>query len=107
MLAAFDGGVVHIHGNGRHLLRAVSTIKGLKGLLLADDRGFPPVFEILDEVKTQTGDMPLIVFEVGFGDFCRALEDHRLTGGVFYHVQDVPDVDSANRCMDWVREYNP
>ena len=106
MLAAFDGGVVHIHGNGRHLLRAVSTIKGLKALLLADDRGFPPAFEILDEVKTQTGDMPLIVFEVGFWDFCEALEDHRLTGGVFYHVKGVPDVDTANRCMDLVREYD-
>ncbi len=107
MLAAFDGGVVHIHGNGRHLLRAVSTIKGLKAVLLADDRGFPPAFEILDKVKTQTGDMPLIVFEVGFRDFCEALEEHQLTGGVLYHVKGVPDVDSANRCMDLVREYNP
>ncbi len=106
-LAAFDGGVVHIHANGRHLLRGVSGIKGLKALALGDDTGFPPSFEILDEVKAQTGNLPLIVFEVGFGDFCRALDEHQLVGGVFYHVQGVPDVDSANSCMDLVREYNP
>ena len=31
-LAHFDGGVIHIHGNGRHLLAAVSTIRGLKAI---------------------------------------------------------------------------
>ncbi len=105
MFAAFDGGVIHIHGNGRHLLRAASTLRGLKAILLGDDKGFPPAYQILDRVKEQTGDMPLIVFGVGYEEFCQALEEHRLVGGVFYHVKDVPGVDSANRCMDKVREY--
>jgi hypothetical protein len=107
ILAEFDGGVIHIHGNGRHLLRAASTLSGLKAILLGDDRGFPLAYEILDQVKAQTGDMPLIVFGVKYGDFCQALEEHRLLGGVFYHVKDVPDVDAANRCMDRVRAYRP
>ncbi len=105
MFAAFDGGVIHVHGNGRHLLRAASTLTGLKAILLGDDTGFPPAYEILDQVKEQTGDVPLIVFGVEYGEFCRALEEHRLPGGVLYHVKDVPDLDSANRCMDRVREY--
>jgi hypothetical protein len=105
MFAAFDGGVIHIHGNGRHLLRVASTLKGLRAILLGDDTGFPLAYEILDQVKQQTGDVPLIVFDVGFGEFCQALETHRLPGGVLYHVKDVPDVDSANRCMDQVRGY--
>jgi hypothetical protein len=37
ILGVFDGGVVHIHGNGRHLLQAASTLKGLKAILLLDD----------------------------------------------------------------------
>jgi hypothetical protein len=105
MFAAFDGGVIHVHGNGRHLLRAASTLTGLKAILLGDDKGFPPAYEILDQVKGQTSDVPLIVFGVEYGEFCQALEAHRLPGGVLYHVKDVPDIDSANRCMDRVREY--
>jgi len=105
MFAAFDGGVLHIHGNGRHLLKAASTLKGLRAIWLGDDKGFPLAYEILDQVKEQTGEMPLIVHGIGFGEFCQALTEHRLVGGVFYHVNEVPDVDSANRCMDLVREY--
>ena len=26
ILGAFDGGVIHIHGNGRHLLEAAATL---------------------------------------------------------------------------------
>jgi len=105
MFAAFDGGVIHIHGNGRHLLEAASTLKGLKAILLGDDTGFPPAYEILDQVRGQVGDVPLIVFGVEYGEFCQALTEHRLVGGVLYHVKDVPDVDAANGCMDRVREY--
>jgi hypothetical protein len=105
MFSAFDGGVIHIHGNGRHLLKAASTLKGLRAILLGDDKGFPLAYEILDWVKEQTGDVPLMVFDVGFGEFSQALTEHRLPGGVLYHVKDVPDVDSANRCMDLVRDY--
>jgi hypothetical protein len=105
MFAAFDGGVIHIHGNGRHLLNAASTLQGLRAILLGDDKGFPPAYEILDQVKRQTGDVPLIVFGVDYAEFCQALDEHRLVGGVLYHVKDVPDVDAANRCMDRVRDF--
>jgi hypothetical protein len=107
MFAAFDGGVIHVHGNGRHLLRAASTLKGLRAILLGDDTGFPLAYEILGQVKEQVGDVPLIVFDVGFGEFSQALTEHRLPGGVLYHVKGVPDVDAANRCMDLVRAYKP
>ena len=29
ILRHFDGGVIHIHGNGRHLLEAAATLQGL------------------------------------------------------------------------------
>ncbi len=102
--ARFDGGVTHIHGNGRHLVEAVCSVKGLKGLLLLDDGDVPPAFEVLGELKKRTGNTPLIC-TVAFGDFERALMENDLIGGVMYKVTDVPDVDTANRCMDLVRKY--
>lgn len=103
--SAFDGGLIHIHGNGRHLLHAVSTVKGLLGLLVLDDRGYAPAFDILPEVRKQVGNVPLILWGVPYVGFKAALRAHRLIGGVFYNVTGVPDADTANRCMDLVREY--
>ena len=100
----FEGGVLHIHGNGRHLLEAVSSIPGLKAINLGDDKGFPVAFDILPELRRRTGDVPLIV-SVGFDDFSDALKERRLVVGVLYRVERVPDLDTANRCMNLVRQY--
>jgi hypothetical protein len=104
MLAHFDGGVLHIHGNGRHLLEAVSTLAGLRAICLGDDRGYPPAFSVLRELRGRVGDVPLVV-PVGFDQFRAALDRHDLVGGVQYVVTDVPDWASANRQMDRVRSY--
>ncbi len=104
IFARFDGGVVHIHGNGRHLLEAACTLKGLKAIFMGDDMGFPLAFDILDELRTRAGDMPLVM-QVDFDAFTDRLNSHNLTGGVFYKVQGVPDVAAANRCMEKVRQY--
>ncbi len=104
ILAAFDGGVVHIHGNGRHLLEAVSTVRGLKAVFLADDLYFPSAFSLLGRLRRRLGDLPVVV-KVEFPEFVAALESHRLEGGVLYKVQKVRDVETANHTMDRVREY--
>ncbi len=104
ILTHFDGGVLHLHGNGRHLIPAVRSLRGLKAIYLADDRGFPPAFEVLPNLRAVAGDLPLLV-SVDFTSFQTALEENRLTGGVFYKVQGVPSVDSANRVMEKVRAY--
>jgi hypothetical protein len=104
IFAAFDGGVLHIHGNGRHLLEAVSSLRGLKAVFLGDDKGIPTAFSVLAELKRRTRDLPLVV-QAHFPDFVAALDTHRLPGGVFYKVLDVPDSDTANRLMDRVRAY--
>ena len=106
IFSQFDGGVIHIHGNGRHLLKAASTIKGLKAIYLGDDTGFPPAFEVLAGLEAQVDDTP-VVCSVSFPDFDRAIREHRLVGGVLYDVTDVPDTDTANNCMDLVRNYRP
>lgn len=104
IMAEFDGGVTHIHGNGRHLMEAVCSMKGLKAVMLGDDKGFPPAIEVLDKLKTRAGDMPLTV-NVQFRDFAERIGRHSLAGGVLYQVHGAPGVDEVNRCMEKVRAY--
>lgn len=104
MFAHFDGGVLHIHGNGRHLLEAVATLPRLEGIYLGDDKGFPPAFSVLADLKRRVGDVPLVV-GVAFNDFAAALDRHALVGAVKYVVSAAPSADTANRLMDRVREY--
>jgi hypothetical protein len=104
LFAKFDGGIIHIHSNGRHLLESVSTIKGLKAINLFDEKGYPTSFSILDKIKKQTKSTP-ISLEVSLSDFNEGLDKHTLTGGILYKVNQVKDIDSANRLMERVRRY--
>jgi hypothetical protein len=100
----FDGGVIHVHGNGRHLLEAAATLRGLKAILLLDDRGFPAAFDVIEELKARVGGVPVSLF-APYEAFVDCLRRHALPGGVFYQVRGVPDVSLANRCMEEVRAY--
>ena len=100
----YDGGVLHIHGNGRHLLEAVCSLRGLKAIHMGDDKGFPRAIDVLDELKRKAGAVPLGV-SVGFEDFADRLGRHALAGGVLYSVSGAPDINAANRCMETVRAY--
>ena len=104
IFARFDGGVLHIHGNGRHLLPAVATLRGLRAVYAADDRGFPRAFDVIAELKQRVGDLPLIV-SADYPSFADRLARRQLVGGVLYHVYRVPGADDANRCMNDVRSY--
>ncbi|MDO9540720.1 MAG: hypothetical protein Q7J98_00150 [Kiritimatiellia bacterium] len=104
IMAEFDGGVTHIHGNGRHLMEAVCSMKGLKAVMLGDDKGFPPAIEVLDELKARAGDMPLTV-NAQFSDFAERIGRHGLAGGVLYQVHGAPGADEVNCCMEKVRAY--
>ena len=102
--AQFDGGIAHIHANGRHLLEAACTLNGLKAIFMIDDRGYPTGFDIRHELRQRAGDVPLVL-PVEYQSFVEQLEQHKLSGGIFYRVSGAPDIDSANRCMEKVREY--
>jgi hypothetical protein len=104
MFARFDGGVLHIHGNGRHLFEAVSALERLKAVFLGDDTGFPKAFDVIADIRRRTGDVPLVVM-APYGDFVARLDRRDLPGGVFYQVMDAPDAASANSCMERVRKY--
>ena len=100
----YDGGVLHIHGNGRHLLEAVCSLRGLKAVFMGDDRGFPRAIDVADDLKRHAGDMPLVIL-IEYADFGERLEQGSLVGGVLYNVSGAPDIDAANRCMETVRAY--
>lgn len=104
MFGSFDGGVLHIHGNGRHLLEAVCTLPGLRAIFMGDDRGFPRAFDITDELRARAGDTPLVV-QADYATFAERLGRGELTGGVLYHVTGAPSADDANRLMEKVRAY--
>jgi len=104
IMAEFDGGVTHIHGNGRHLLEAVCSMRGLKAVILGDDKDFPPAMEVLEGLKVRAGDMPLVV-NVRFNDFSERLDRHSLVGGVLYQVHGAPGANEVNRCMEKIRAY--
>ena len=104
ILGRFDGGVAHIHGNGRHLLEAVSTVRGLKAIFMGDDKGFPKAFDVLATLRARAGDVPLVV-QVDYQAFQKRLAEHTLPGGILYKVQNVPTVADANRLMEKVRQY--
>ena len=59
---------------------------------------------VLGELKVRAGEVPLVV-AAPFADFCRALESHRLPGGVLYGVHGAPSSAEANRWMEKVRAY--
>ncbi len=104
MFNHFDGGVLHIHSNGRHLLNAVSRLKGLKAILMLDEKDNPPAFEVLPALKKEVGDVPLVV-SVKEDVFEQHLNQNTLPGGVFYWVKSTKSVDEVNRIMERVRKY--
>jgi hypothetical protein len=104
ILGHFDGGVIHLHGNGRHLLETVCSLRGVQAIRLGDDKGFPLAFDLVDQLRARAGSMPLVL-EVGYPQFVESLQQHRLTGGVIYQVAGTPDIDTANRTMERVRDY--
>ena len=104
MFARYDGGVVHIHANGRHLVECVASLKGLRGITFFNDLGFEPSFDLVGEFRQRAGDVPIRV-DAPYEAFCERLEKNDLPGGVLYNVCGVPDADAANRLMERVRAY--
>ena len=69
-----------------------------------DDLGYPPAFDVLEELKARVGTTPISVF-APYEAFVARLRERRLPGGVLYQVRDVPDIDAANRLMEQVRAF--
>lgn len=104
MFASYDGGVVHLHANGRHLLEAVSTLPGLKAILMLDDVGYERACDCVTQFRKRAGNVPLSVY-MPYADFADRLDRHDLSGGIMYQVTGTPNANAANRLMEDVRKY--
>ena len=72
-------------------LRGLYARRGLQAILLLDDRGFPPAFDVIAELKARAGDVPVALF-APYKKFVERLARHDLPGGVIYQVLGVPDL---------------
>jgi len=104
LISDYDGAVLHLHANGWYLLESACTLKGLKALLLVNEKDHVPAIEIIGNLRERSGELPLSIM-VDYSLFQEKLGQHKLPGGVFYHVSGAPDIDTANRCMEKVRKY--
>ncbi len=103
--SGFDGGVIHIHSNGRHLIEKVVAIKGIKCIYIGDEDFNPPhAYEILDELSLRRGAIPASI-TVSYEIFKDMLNKKELPTNMLYDVREVPDIESANRTMELVRSY--
>jgi len=103
ILSRYDGGVVHLHSNGMHLIEAVCATPGVRAIRFESDGDSPPLSR-LTEISRRSGDMPLII-ECGYEAFLAAVRDRTLAGGAIYDVSDAPDARAATECMERVRDY--
>jgi hypothetical protein len=104
LVGNYDGAVLHLHANGWYLLESACSLRGVKALLLVNEKDHPPATEIGLDLRKRAGDMPLSMM-AEYADFVAKLDRHALPGGVFYYVTGAPDIDEANRCMEKVRGY--
>jgi hypothetical protein len=104
MISRYDGGTLHLHANGWHLLEAGCSIKGVKAILLVNEKDHAPAIERIHELRKRAGTMPLSI-HVEYGTFAQMLDSHTLPCGIFYYVSGAPGFDAANACMEKVRAY--
>ena len=104
LVGQYDGAVLHLHANGWHQLEGACSLRGIKALLLVDEKGHRPALEMGRELRRRAGDMPLSML-ANYRDFMVRLDAHELPGGTFFYVSGAPDVDTVSRCMEKVRAY--
>jgi len=100
----FDGGVLHLHGNGRHLLKSVSALKGLKLLNLGDDEPFPRAHDVLDDLSEKRGKVP-IHLSIPYDVFIKRFKANDLPGNILYSIYEIPDNIDKQTLIDEIRAY--
>ena len=100
----YDGGIVHLHSNGHHLMENVSTLKGLKCIVLLDEEFNAPVYKKLEQLNIKRGKIPMNI-SIPYEVFADRLTKRELHTNVFYNVLNVPDTNCANKVMADVKKY--
>ena len=104
MFRNFDGGVIHIHSNGHHLIESASGIKRLKCIYMIDEQFNTPVCQKLNDIVYKRGSIPLVV-NIPSEVFEEKLLKKELPANIFYHVNGISDIVTANKLMKEVKSY--
>lgn len=100
----FDGGVIHLHSNGHHLLESAARLKGLKCIYLLDEQFTDPIYTKMDKLVDKRNNIPLVI-NIPFEVFTEKLLKKELPSNIFYIVTGVSDVKNANLVMKDVKSY--
>ncbi len=98
----FDGGIIHLHTNGHHLLPAIRGLNGLKCIVFLDEDFAEPCHHKLDELAALCGPVPRVL-GIPYEVFAAKLESGDLPPNALYDVTGVPDRATANQLMRQVR----
>ncbi len=101
----FNGGVIHLHTNGHHLINSISKIRGLKCIVFLDENFAEPCYKKLDELSRLCGRIPMVI-SIPFEEFVNKLESKELPKNILYDVLKVPDIKTANEIMKKVQSYS-
>ena len=71
---------------------------------MVDDKCKPPVYLKIDSIISKFNGIPIIL-SIPFSDFKTKLRDKSLNTNILYDVNDVPNINTANRLMGEVRKY--
>ncbi|MGI5899166.1 MAG: hypothetical protein ACOX8S_04490 [Christensenellales bacterium] len=104
MFDRFDGGVLHLHSNGHHLLESVRSLRGLKAIMLLEESTAPPPWQKVGELNEKAQGVPLVV-SIPFDSFIQGMDKRSLPGGVLYHVIGAKSAKQANEAMRQALEY--
>lgn len=100
----FDGGIIHLHTNGHHLLPVIYKLRGLKCIVFLDEDFAAPCYRKLNELAALCGPVPMAL-RIPYEVFTAKLDSGELPPNTFYEVTGVPDLGTANRLMVEVRKY--
>ena len=81
MFNAFGGSMIHLNGNGRQLLLAAATHRGLKTICFVDEVGHPVALDPLTELRARTSDVSLVVF-ASYEKYVQRLNGREMPGRV-------------------------
>jgi len=100
----FDGGIVHLHSNGHHLLENIISLNRLKCIVFYDEDFGTPTYMKLNSLSSKSGGIPMVI-PIPYEVFVDKLVKKELPTNILYDVKGAPDVKTSNEVMDEVKNY--
>jgi hypothetical protein len=100
----FGGGWLHVHSDAMRLLPSYGKLGNLVAIGLEDWIKPPFAVDALDDIRSMTGDIPLMI-NIGKERLQAMMDAHALPGGVLYWVAGVRTAREANEIAEAAHRY--